>query len=807
MTRELLSPRFWLESGLYALGYYLGAKFSLNFIMPGTYVSPVWLPSGLALAILLLRGGRFAPAILLGAFAMDCEFFLQQVVPHAAPGTAPLHLLVALGLSAAQVLHFLISYRLIRSWMQTQQPFNTVDDIARFVLLLALTDMIGASLGTPLLYLEGLSSWAALPATWLNWYLGDYISNLTIAPALVILAHSLRHKPDFSLRRTGIFSLALGLLIYLVFFDPLTNHYPLLWLLYALLVWSAFLLGQLTTVLTGVLVSLVAVQASSQGLGPFTHFPAGSTLYLVQAFVGFFMVSALLFGAMLHEKERIFAALRQANLESQAANRAKSEFLANMSHEIRTPLNAVLGFTKLLEAELSEPKQLGYLDAIRVGGKALLTLINDILDLSKIEAGKLDVHLEPVDLTSLFVEICQIFGPKAADQHLELRMEVAPEMPSSLILDEVRLRQILLNLLGNAFKFTETGFVEVLAHCSSNPSDDSRVDLLIEVRDTGVGIPAEAQESIFTAFEQQLGQDIRKYGGTGLGLRICKSLVELMHGTLSLESAVGQGSCFRILLPGISISASSVAWKPVLPKRQEIAFAPGRLLVVDDFALNRKLLIEMFQNQPLEMLEAENGVEAIRLAQRYQPDLILMDIRMSVMDGLEATHQLKLNPLTRAIPVVALTASTGTSPLVALAEHDFAGFLRKPIEAGDLYKELARFLTHTLKGGEPDAPAEAEDWLLSERERDRLAELMPRLEKDLLLMAHDLRTNRNLNQSQNFGEVLLEMGSKNNLFFLTGYANELLQYVERFEFEELDRSLARYPVLIDNFKALLEKEG
>jgi signal transduction histidine kinase len=321
-----------------------------------------------------------------------------------------------------------------------------------------------------------------------------------------------------------------------------------------------------------------------------------------------------------------------------SANAAKSEFLANMSHEIRTPMNAILGFSELLRTQMAASKERNYLDAISSSGRTLLALINDILDLSKIEAGKLELQYEPVNVPRLIDEIQKLFSVKAGEKGLQVLVEVDPALPRGLMLDEIRLRQVLFNVVGNAIKFTEKGEVKVKAVAEKSEirdpksdvePDETRIDLILEVSDSGIGIPKDQQERIFGAFSQVAGQSTRKFGGTGLGLTITRRLVEMMHGTVTVESEPGRGSTFRFLFPGVEITELAEADAVFVGGDGDFKqFAPATVLVADDVALNRQLVAGYLEGTGHKLMTATNGAEALAAAEEHLPDVILMDMRM-----------------------------------------------------------------------------------------------------------------------------------------------------------------------------------
>jgi len=393
--------------------------------------------------------------------------------------------------------------------------------------------------------------------------------------------------------------------------------------------------------------------------------------------------------------------LEVAKLAAESANEAKSAFLANMSHELRTPMNAIVGFSEILEHLIHDPRQASYLARIRTSGGVLLQLINDILDLSKIEAGKMDLNYQPVALRVLIEEISQMFSYKLAEKSLVLACEVSPEIPDVLLLDEVRLRQVLVNLIGNAVKFTSEGSITVRAR-ADYPGDAhaSCPDIHLEICDTGIGISEDQLEKVFEPFEQQKDMQARGFGGTGLGLTISRKLVTAMNGSLGVESRVGGGTTFRIILREVEVSAVDMgngpSSNPAPFDIQGLVFERARILVVDDIDFNRDLIRGFYSGFDFDLIEAVNGEDALEKARQFSPDLILLDMRMPVMDGYEAARRLKADEHLRHIPVIAATASALEQDRVRLGQ-DCDGFLRKPFRRIELLRCTMEHLPHTLQ--------------------------------------------------------------------------------------------------------------
>ncbi|NVM77249.1 signal transduction histidine kinase/ActR/RegA family two-component response regulator [Duganella sp. SG902] len=385
--------------------------------------------------------------------------------------------------------------------------------------------------------------------------------------------------------------------------------------------------------------------------------------------------------------------LRAAMERAEVANRAKSAFLASMSHELRTPLNAVLGYTQILKRDksLSTAQQAG-ISTIQQGGQHLLALINDVLDLSRVDAGKMEFHPKPVRLGELLSVVADIMRVRAEQKHLHFELALIAGLPQAVSVDETRLRQVLLNLLGNALKFTDRGAVRL--HVLPLPAEPGQgadvARVRFEVLDDGIGIAPAQHEAIFRPFEQ-VGDVSRRAGGTGLGLAISRQLVQLMGGKLQVESAPGKGSRFWfdvplpvVEAPGATAGTEHIATGYVGPRKT--------ILVVDDVATNRALLRDLLGSLGFRTLEAENGMSALMQTQAVRPDMVLLDMVMPGMDGIETLRRLRADARTADTPVLIISASSTPEEEERSLEVGAKAFLPKPVNEHDLLREIGAHL-------------------------------------------------------------------------------------------------------------------
>jgi signal transduction histidine kinase/CheY-like chemotaxis protein len=698
------NSRWWLNVLITTTSYYIVSWLVLKKMSVPAFGTPVWPGTGFAVGFLLLWGQNHWFGVLLGAI------FANSI------GMKNLFLAVfgAIGTTIGS----LITVRLILKFTRSNYPFHQVKDVVVFSLCSLFSGTILQSLiGVLTVCFAGYEPWHRYLEITLSWWVGDAIGILVFAP-LVLTFSQKKYDVEIKywLKKEMLLTLILLCLVsYLTFVQP----QPLEYLLLPPLFWSAFRFGDKITILLIAVISTFAAVATSYGSGVFYDAALKSnSILLLQLFMGVISVVTLVMLAIVTENHKYRLNLKTINTElekrvfertrdlqesetkakelaakAESANQAKSAFIANMSHELRSPLNAVIGFSQLMLRAKNLPlDQYENAGIIYRSGEYLLTLINHILDLSKIEAGKATLNVHDFDLYRLLDDLEDMLHLKAAESGLELIFERTENVPRYISTDEVKLRQVLINLLSNAIKFTPSGVI-LLTVNKENESFNDTFPIHFSIRDTGVGIAAAELPKLFDAFIQaEAGREMQE--GTGLGLAISRKFVQMMGGDISVESELGKGSTFYFHIQ-VKLGQSNVH-ENNQERRRVLGLAPEqpiyKILAVDDKSINRQLLLRLLEPLGFEMKEASNGQEAITIWDEWEPHLIWMDMRMPVMDGYEATKHIKSTTKGNATAVIALTASVLEEEKAIVLSAGCDDFLRKPFSEHTIFDALAKHL-------------------------------------------------------------------------------------------------------------------
>jgi two-component system sensor histidine kinase EvgS len=467
-------------------------------------------------------------------------------------------------------------------------------------------------------------------------------------------------------------------------------------------------------------------------------------------------------------------------------------------------MNAVLGYTELLNSTSLDQSQKDFINSIKASGKSLLKLINDILDLSKVEAGKLELEYKYIDAYSFFYEFERIFSLKVSEKGLKFILEISPGTPAGIFMDEARVRQIVLNLIGNAIKFTSDGIIS-LRIFAENPAiivdskekSQERIDLIIEVKDTGIGISKALQDAVFDPFVQERGHS--HYGGTGLGLTISRRLTELMGGSIHVQSEQGKGSTFTVRIPEIAYQKDFTnRTTDTLFDPSEIEFEESLILVADDVKSNRSFIRDALKNTRLKIIEAEDGFTAYKLAKEIIPDLIIADIRMPKMDGFQLLNKIRNNKNLKHIPVIAYTASVLRGQKEQVSKKKFVELLIKPVKVSELYLALMNILPYKLSevaiGGnlipETDMAGAITD----------LPGLINSLETNFYTTLKTFSVRQPIGEIRAFGNDLNRLGIDHNSGLVTGYGMELISAADSFNIEAILKLTRIYMSIIERLK-------
>jgi signal transduction histidine kinase/CheY-like chemotaxis protein len=485
------------------------------------------------------------------------------------------------------------------------------------------------------------------------------------------------------------------------------------------------------------------------------------------------------------ELEKINTELKYAKIEADKANKSKSEFIANMSHEIRTPLNAVIGFSELLRDTMEDEKHKSYIETINVAGNSLLTIINDILDLSKIEAGKIELQYKPIKLCNVFKDIERMFRQKVDSKGIEFLVDIQNDFNDSVLLDEVRIRQILLNLAGNAIKFTEKGYVKLSLRVDASKNKGA-VDLRISVEDTGIGIAQSEREKIFEAFKQASGQNMKKFGGTGLGLSITKKFTEMMQGKIFVESSEGKGSTFHVEFYNVHIASTEAPTESTsVTCFEKYNFSNERVLVVDVIETNRFLLKELLSKAGLSVVTADNGIEAIKAFELEKPALAIIDLVMLGMDGIKLSYKLKESPEFCNTPIIALSAYAEQEMPEGLRFDDY---LMKPVSTEQLFNKISKYISNKA---EKDTLIYSE--IISENMNSNTIEpeVLAELKDTATPLLERLETSMIISNVKNLASMLILFGQQHNLKLISNEGEELMRSAESFNIVKIKSKLEK----------------
>lgn len=481
--------------------------------------------------------------------------------------------------------------------------------------------------------------------------------------------------------------------------------------------------------------------------------------------------------------------LKFAKEQAEKANRAKSEFLANMSHEIRTPMNAVLGFTDLLFNDIKDDKHLYYLKSIKSSGNTLLNLINDILDLSKIEAGKMQIKPEPSNIKDLLKEIVDMFSLKVVTQNIEIKLSIDPIIPNTLLIDNLKIKQILLNLIGNAVKFTEQGFIEVLLLLEESENLDE-INLVLIIKDTGIGIPENQKQIIFESFQQQENLDTAKYGGTGLGLSITKKLVELMNGKIELDSEINKGTQFKIIIPNIKKYDHDINSDFIKFDLNKIKFHHSNVLLLDFDNNEYEYFYEILTNFGLSVFTDNSHKDPHELLINYSPDLIIIDIKPKQIDNISLIEQIKIIKSLIGKPFFALFASMEEKNQKESLSVIFDDYLSKPTNSEDLCTVLSNYLEiETIDKSNK----------LSSKSMKMHLDNKPLID-DILLKIDDVLIKGDMDEIIEFSDILLSNSSSYHLNFIIPIAEALKDYARTYDIESIENELKLLSNILKNIE-------
>jgi Signal transduction histidine kinase len=686
------------------IAYAIGAKISLSLTSLNG-ATAIWLPSGMTLAAFLLFGSNIFPAIVFGSMmGLSNIFYSLESLTNV--------FLLNIACILANYLQPLLATFIIKKYSHIKTLFISLNGVIIFIISGFFSPIFSATIMVSVAVYTGLYSRESYWASFFTMWIASGLTHLIFTPVFLInkipsVPGTNRINPKIKLLIILFVIIATTLIFGLIF----VKNYSVEYILLLLLILTVFTLGKKFSIVMVVVVSSVAVIATTLGFGPFVKVSVNKSVLLLQSFIGVFSVTSLILSAIIDEKQQATNKLEltldnlentikertlelaNAKQKAEVANQAKSTFIANMSHELRSPLNAILGFSQVMLRSPDLPqKQSENAEIIYRSGDYLLTLINNVLDLSKIEAGKTSLNPTNFDLYQLLDDLEDMLDLRASNAGLQLIFQRDETVPRYICSDEVKLRQVLINLLSNSIKFTSEGGISLTVFQQEEDSTDV-VTINFKICDTGVGISEAELPKLFQAFTQtQAGKE--SHEGTGLGLAISRRLVQLMGGDISVESELGKGTTFRFQIQaklGEYLITNPIETRPKVLRL--VAGQPTyKLLTVDDKEINRKLLIKLLEPLGFELKEASNGREAIAIWNQWEPHLIWMDMRMPVMDGYEATKYIKSTTKGNATAIIAVTASVLEEEKAIVLSAGCDDFIRKPFTENNIFDTLAKHL-------------------------------------------------------------------------------------------------------------------
>jgi signal transduction histidine kinase/ActR/RegA family two-component response regulator len=715
-----------------ALIYYKTAELSRILASTPQNVTPVWPPDGFASAGVFIYGSGALPGVFIGSILSNIWAF-SDTTNYWTIFTSILTIIaIAIGTTSGTYL----GVTLLKKNIKKPYPFKRIKDTCKFLTYTGIFGtIINSTVGVTALTLNGKIPLNEYGQMWLTWWVSNMSGIFIFTPVLLVWHQYLgnvnyrkKFKKRFHLKyfkyNKFLEIICLVTIIVLISFGSFWYDYSLKYVLIPCLIWANFRFGELAVTNLIVLISIIAVTGTVRDLNNLTQENLHESLIFLQIFIAVIVFFMLIFNAVLEEKaqalnnikisknklyrknlqiEKYASFLGEQNLkleeakqEAIFANKAKSEFLSNISHELRTPLNGILGIAQLLQDQDNlTDKQKDEINIIYESGNHLLLLINDILDISKIEAGKLEIEPNKFDFENFLKLICDISKNSAEAKNLKFNCEISPQLSIIIKSDEKRLRQILLNLLGNGIKFTEKGEVKLIVNPINQFQENNKLltQIQFKIEDTGMGIPEDKLDKIFLAFEQ-VGENSFKAQGTGLGLAISQNIAKLMGGNITVSSVLGKGSIFTLDLtfPTYSCSLSPDKSKD----KNKIQFdaqlsqkLPFKILLAEDNLVNQKIAVKMFERLGYEVKVCVNGLEVISALEKQFYDIIFMDIQMPLLDGLETTRLIISKYADNICPyIIAMTANAMQGDRENYIEMGMKDYISKPIKINSIIEAL-----------------------------------------------------------------------------------------------------------------------